>query len=87
MANTKETPVVKAEVTKVKRKKRFSKGALYPWEVRSVYAGDFCKKEDKGFHEEIEEFSTRKKAEEFIKKNPDLIAPVLIHIVIPLMEY
>lgn len=82
------TKVVKAKVIKVKRKKQLSKGASYPWEVRFINRDAFgLSKQDACTHNSIEEFKTRKEVEAFIKRNPRLVAPVIVNIVIPPMEY
>ncbi len=83
MAKKRAKPkVVKAKVVKVpaRKAKRMSKGAELPWEV-------WCLRLDGDRHEYLESFATRAKAERNIGKDPDLAAPVIIHIDIPPMEY
>jgi len=71
--------VVKAKVTKVQQAKRKSKGTEYPWEVWSIIYSEY--------HSLERECRTKKEAEKFIKENPGLIAPVIVHINISSMEY
>ncbi len=70
---------VKAKVTKAKQAKRKSKGAKYPWQVQAIESGQ---------HQTyLAEFTTRPRAEQYIKIRPSLRAPVIVHIDIPPMEY
>lgn len=82
MAKKAKTKTVKAQVTRVKQAKRKTKGARFPWEVR--YVDEY---ENKEFHSCIEEFKTRKEAVAYITRNRDLLAPVIVYIFIPPMEY
>ena len=91
MVKSKEvkTKIVKPEVIEVEQAKRLSKGAVCPWEVRSILTE--CnypyQKKRVGCYGNVEEFKTRKQAAAYIKTNPGLIAPILVHVVIPPTEY
>lgn len=71
---------IKAKGSRVKVKKRKSKGALYPWEVRAVNKTD-------GFHWYSEGFKTRAQAVKFLRESPKLLCPVIVHVDISPMEY
>ena len=74
-----KTKVVKAKVSVNKKKKRMTKGVENPWEVWDVF---------NGYHSPNDGFSTKAKAEKAIKSNEGYwVAPVIVHIDIPPMEY
>ncbi len=83
----KKAKVVKAKVSKAKPKKRMSKGVKLPWEVWSLPATWATMKVTGKFHTIYEDFATEVKAKACIKKNPDLVAPVIRHVDIPPVEY
>ena len=70
--------VVNAKVSKSKPARRMTKGAVLPWLV-------FCAPD--GRHRYPTFWKTEKRAEKYIKSNPELVAPVIVHIDIPPMEY
>lgn len=70
---------VKAKVLKPKRKQRTTKGVEYPYEVWSV--------DDQGYYYMDCGYKTKGLAEKAIRRSPNLMAPVIVHIVIPPMEY
>lgn len=65
--------------------KRMSKGARLPWEVWHLIVCASCRTEK--FHSFYGDYKTKAQAEACIKRNPDLVAPVIRHIDIPPMEY
>lgn len=74
-----KTKVVKAKVSKVKQPKRITKGVRNSWEVWTV--------DENGYYYIDMEYQTKNQAEKYIKDNPSLLAPVILHIDIPPMEY
>ena len=76
------TKVVKAKVTKAKQAKRKTKGADCPWEVWSA-----AETASGSYHMHGCSSQTKAEAEQYIKENPDLLAPVVVHIHIPPMPY
>ncbi len=84
MAKTK-VKVVEDKVTKAKQAKRKTKGADFPWEVWSA-----AETASGSYHSHECSFQTKTGkagAEQYIKENPDLLAPVIRHIHIPPMPY
>ena len=69
---------IKAEVRKGPKRK--SKGAYLPWEVWAIETEDQC-------YHFVEMCKTEAEARRTIKRCPDLIAPVIVHIKILPMEY
>lgn len=82
-----KTKTVKAKVSKVKPKKRMSKGAKYPWEVWHLNTVLWSRKVIDKHYSCYQAFATEEQAKACIEKTPALIAPVIRHVDIPPMPY
>ena len=78
----KKAKVVKAKVVKSPKANvvtRVSKGAEFPWQVHAIGS--------QGHHCHFCQFELRSNAELYIKRHLQLIAPVIVKVDIPPMEY
>ncbi len=75
-----KTKVVKAKVKKPRQRKRMSRGAVFPYQVWSC--------DNDGDYTQWEDFGTELEAQECVEDDTHrLLAPVIVHIDIPPMEY
>lgn len=79
--------MAKKAVKKVKPKaKRMSEGVQDCWQVWCLYVRYNSHLPEK--HHTLNcDFKTEKQAQAYVKKNPQLVAPVIRHVEIPPMEY